>query len=475
MHFDEKTAKAGVVIEGGISLNLRFTAALFAGKATALFCKAVKKGGTNKPGAIACKICPDFIKRFTNVDLNKVIFITGTNGKSTTNNMVVHTLRSAGETVTTNLEGANLMGGVATAMLNNSTLSGIIETEYLVFEVDERYLQYIYAYFPAGHICVTNIQIDQVQRNGEPDYIYQKIRRVVNEKTHLYLNNEEPRVFSLADRSSQITTYGVERNVRSFEKTGFFDVTLPCPRCGNNIKFDYYNLDNVGKFHCTVCDFASADKPDIYLTHVDFDNGSFDCDGISYHVNNKEPFFYYNYALCIALCRAFGITEEQIQTAFNDFKNISGRMETLHYGSKIIKYIRIKQENPETLQTAFDYISADPSPKVFLLGLEELKDFDPYYTNTFYAFGVNVDRLEASNIDHYICFSEAVAYDTANRLLYGGIDPEKITILPNDDNDAILKELDRYDNDNVYLITWLKKYYELDETLKERNKNHGND
>jgi len=448
--------------------NLKFLPALWAGKAVSLFCKLVKNGGTNKPGAIACKIQKDFIRHFKGIDLNKVIFITGTNGKSTTNNMIVHTLRSNGKKVVSNLEGANLIGGVATALLNCSTLFGKVRSEYIVMEVDERYLQYVYAYLPAKHVCITNIQKDQVQRNGEPDYIYQKIKKVVSGDTHLYLNNEEPRVKSLERFVSEVTYYGLEKNSKSYKKDSFFDVTLPCPLCGNNIRFDYYNVDNVGHFSCTACDFASGKAPDVYLRNNDFENGTFTVGTRQFKVNNREPFFYYNYALAIALCRQFGFTDEQLQHAFSTFKNISGRMETLNYKTKEIKYIRIKQENPETLQTAFDYIISDKRKKIMILGLEELKDFDPYYTNTFYAFDVDVSRLEASDIEHYICFSEAVAYDTANRLLYGGISEDKITILPNDDNDAIMAELAKWDIDNVYLITWLKKYNELDKWIKER-------
>ena len=141
-------------------------------------------------------------------------------------------------------------------------------------------------------------------------------------------------------------------------------------------------------------------------------------------------------------------------------------METLKYKTKTLKYIRIKQENPETLQTALDYIAKDPSEKILLMGLEELKDFDPYYTNTFYAFDVDFESLKKNNIKHYICFSEAVAYDTANRMIYAGIAPEDISILPNDSDEAILKELDKFPIDNVYLITWLKKYNELEVSTK---------
>lgn len=447
-------------------MNFRFYVALYAGKAVSASCKILGRCGSNKPGEIACKICPDFIKHFKNIDLEKVIFITGTNGKSTTNNMVVHTLRSAGKTVTSNLEGANLMGGVATSLLNDASFSGKINSEYVVFETDERYLQYIYEYLPAKHICVTNIQIDQVQRNGEPDYIYQKIRSVIKKDTHLYVNAQEPRAASLARYSKNVTKYGMDANSRTYTKENFFDVTMPCPCCGNNIKFDFYNLDNIGKFQCQVCDFSSGEKADIQLSDVDFEEGTFSCEGRTYNVSNKESFFYYNYALCIALCRQFEISEDEIQKAFDSFKNISGRMESIKYGQKVIKYIRMKQENPETLQTALDYISSDKESKIFLFGLEEVKDIDPYYTNTFYSFAVGLERLEESNIERYICFSEAVSYDIANRLLYGGIDPTKITILPSNDKDAILAEIDKCSSDNVYLIAKLKTFEELDKKLK---------
>ena len=56
---------------------------------------------------------------------------------------------------------------------------------------------------------------------------------------------------------------------------------------------------------------------------------------------------------------------------------------------------------------------------------------------------------------------------TANRLVYSGIDKDKISILPTDSDEEILKELDKYDLDNVYLITWIKKYEELNKAVKK--------
>lgn len=442
--------------------GFKFTFALTVGKCLAFFTKVVsKKRGTNVPGAYANKIMPDFIKGFKGIDYDKVIFVTGTNGKSTTNNVIVHTLRSAGKTVTSNLEGANLIGGIATALIKNSTITGKVKSEYLCMEIDERSFAKIHQYLPAKNMCITNLQKDQVQRNGEPDYIYQKLKKVINKDMTLFLNNEEPRSKSFEDLAGKVIYYGVEKNKNTFIKDNFYDVTLACPKCNDKIKFEYYNVDNVGKFSCTNCGFKSEENANVVIKNIDFDNKEFECNGHKYNVPYSQPFFMYNYALCLAICNKFGISEDKIENAFTTFKNIGGRLETINYGTKEIKYIRIKQENPETLQSAFDYIARDDRKKVLLLGLEQIADFKPYYTNTFYAFDCDVDMLDKSNIERYIIFSDAVAYDTANRLIYAGIDKEKISIIPSDSDEDILNELDKYNCDNVYLITWLHKYEQL--------------
>lgn len=440
----------------------KFYIALFTGKIINSLLGIFAKGrGTMISGKCACKISKDFIKQFKNIDYDKVVFITGTNGKSTTNNMIVNALKNSGKTVTTNIEGANLITGIATALIRNSSLTGKVKNEFMIFEIDERYLKYVHEQMPAKNICITNLQKDQVQRNGEPDYIYQKIKAVLNKDMTIFVNNEEPRVKSFEDVGCKVVYYGIEKNAKTFEKKSFYDVTLPCPKCNGKIKFEYCNIDNVGKFECTSCGYKSEDNIEFCAKNINYEDNTFECQGSKYLMKYTQPFFIYNYVLCIAICKKFGLTDEEIQKSFEKFKNIAGRLEVIKYKDKEIKYIRIKQENPETLQSALDYVSNDKTNKVLVIGLEELRDFKPYYTNTFYGFDCDYDKLMASNIEKYICFSEAVAYDTANILLYAGVNREKIEILPTEDIEKILSEIDKYDVSNVYLITWLHAYEEL--------------
>ena len=48
--------------------------------------------------------------------------VTGTNGKTTSTNLIAHTLKSADRAVAINSEGANMKTGVATTLIKNSTL-----------------------------------------------------------------------------------------------------------------------------------------------------------------------------------------------------------------------------------------------------------------------------------------------------------------------------------------------------------------
>ena len=449
---------------------MKFRFALLAAKFTAWAINIVAKGrGTNLPGKIALKFDPDFISHIKGLDPDKTIFVTGTNGKSTTTNLMAHVFKKAGCRVAVNLEGANLIGGVVVSLLKNCSLSGQLNADVVLMETDERFLPIIHKQLPAKHLCITNVQKDQVQRNGEPEIIRRKILSVISEDMTVYVNGDEPNALSLGEKAGRCVKYGVDRNKSSFDKKDdFFSVTAPCPICHEAIVYDHYNIDNIGSFHCPSCGFGAAAN-DYLATDIDFDAKTFHVGDKVYDFKYSTPYFLYCYIAALTVASEFGASSDVISEAFADFALQGGRMETVKVGTKEIKYLRMKQENPETVQSALNVIADDPTPKIFLLGLDELVDFDPHYTNTFYTFDCDFRRLIASGIERCICFSGTVAYDAGLRMLYDGFAEEKLTVLPTNDDKTIIDELEKYDCDNVYLITWLHKYEALAEYVKKLN------
>ncbi|MDO4732643.1 MAG: MurT ligase domain-containing protein [Bacillota bacterium] len=446
--------------------KFRFLLALAAGKGMAWAINLIDPSrGSNFPGELALKLDPDFIRHIRGPQREKTIFVTGTNGKSTTTNLIATLFRAAGRSAAVNLEGANLKAGVAATLLKNATLGGKLKTEYIIMETDERYLPIIQQELPCGQLLVTNIQKDQVQRNGEPDLIRRKISSVIGPETRLYVNNEEPNCAALAEKAGKLLRYGVEKHEKSFSKPGFYTVTMPCPHCGAAIHFEHYNIDNVGPFRCSGCGFSSVQQPEYSLQKINYWEHSASLQSpqgeIDLPFKYDAAYFLYCYAAALAVALENDLPVEKVIQGCGEFVNIGGRMEDIRAGEKTIHYLRMKQENPETLQSALDYIAADPRPKIFMLGLDELTDFHPHYTNTFYAFDCDLEKLVQSNVERFICFSGTVSYDAALRLVYAGADPERISVLPTNDDKTILDELARWDADTVYLITWLHKFYDL--------------
>ena len=381
--------------------KLRFIIALWIGKLLYKIIDRIdKERGTNLPGKIAFKISKDFIKNFKNINYDKVIFITGTNGKSTSNNMIVNGLEKSGHKVCTNLAGANLITGIATALIKDSTMFGKIKSEYCVFETDERYIQSIYNSLPTKNIAITN-----------------------------------------EDFAKETVYFGINKNDKSFIKDEMFNktlnVTMPCPKCNHKLEFDFYNIDNVGRFKCTHCDFKSEEKPNYLMESIDFKRGKIVVNGEKYGIKLLKSFFLYDYLLAVSVLREWGITPFEIQHSFDLFKLEGGRAEDLEVGNKILKYVRIKQENPETLQSAYNDVAEDNRSKIVMIGLLKIEDIIPNYSNTFYNFDCDVENVEQSNVERYLVFGEGVAYDTALRLKYAGVDESKIDVLDSSDPNTI--------------------------------------
>ncbi len=433
---------------------MRFLLTLWIAKFIAFGVNLVdKKRGSNYSGKIATKLMPDFVSRFRKIDYDKVYFISGTNGKSTTTNLLHHTLTSAGKRVACNTEGANMVSGIATTLIKNSTIFGALNKEYMVLEVDERSIPLVRKVLPGRNLGITNLQKDQVQRNGDPDFVLRKIRSAITKDMTLYLNNEEPRSCSLAEYAGNTIRFSVERNSRSFVCEDFYNVTLPCPKCAHPIRYDYYNLANIGAYHCTKCDNASREDVKIRISDVDFDSNTFTCEQFRWTVPYNNPFYIYNFAMCVAICRNIGLSNVEIQSGFASFKNPASHESVIQYRGKEIHYLRGKQENPEALQSQLDIIAADKRRKAVFVGMYQITDFYPYYGGSFYFFDCDFTSVVNSDVEHYVAFSTTVANDIASRMILAGAEESCITVFDTNDVSVIFSKLDDIEAKVVYILT----------------------
>ncbi len=449
---------------------MKFYLALWTGKFINFLINIIdKKRGSNFSGEKAIMIDPEMIAHFKGIDTEKMLFITGTNGKSTSNNLIYHIFKHNGYKVISNLEGANLMAGVATALIKNSSFTGKVNADYFIFEVDERFLPSIHELLPAKNILVTNLQKDQVHRNGDPDFIYRKVLPVMKKNVRLFLNNDEPRSRSFADYNDNVVTYGVEKHEESFVKDESFS-TMACSVCHSPIVFEYYNNDGMGTFHCTGCGAESA-APDYIAEKADFALKKFYVEGIEFPMPYNIPYMLYNYAAAVAVCREFGnISIENIAKAFESFKNVGGRYEVLQFEGKTVKYLRIKQENPETMQTSLNIIASDKTPKMVCIGPGHIPDSVPAYTNTFYLYDCDFSSVVESNVERYLFFTKYVCYDAANRLIYEGVSPDKIEIIESEDAGDILDSIRKAETNNIYIITWIHTFNDMQKQAKLKEK-----
>ena len=120
--------------------------------------------GSSLPGQFALMVCPDVLGR---VKLPPyVIAVTGSNGKTSTVEMIAAILKAAGKNVVYNAEGSNQIEGVTTLILSQCDLGGRVRGDVLLLESDERYARHTFHWFHPTHFVITNLYRDQLTRNG---------------------------------------------------------------------------------------------------------------------------------------------------------------------------------------------------------------------------------------------------------------------------------------------------------------------
>jgi UDP-N-acetylmuramyl tripeptide synthase len=129
--------------------------------------------GATLPGLLAERCAPGIAARRA-ARLDRVVLVTGTNGKTTTTAMVAAALAAAGRRVASNATGSNLYRGLATALLATDRA-----TQDAVLEVDEAVLAQAIQELRPCLVVLLNLTRDQLDRHHEVGGLARRWRQAV--------------------------------------------------------------------------------------------------------------------------------------------------------------------------------------------------------------------------------------------------------------------------------------------------------
>ncbi|MDQ1527159.1 MAG: hypothetical protein QOG18_1772, partial [Microbacteriaceae bacterium] len=152
------------------SSGLKYLFPVAAGKLVRVLAR-LRGGGSAFPGYVTTRLAPRFLQDVTSQFEYGIVYVLGSNGKSTTTHMLTGVLRAHGLTVFTNPSGANLPQGIASSILGESNLLGRIKADIGVLEVDEAFALEFAATVPPSTVLVLNTQVDQLYRFYETERV----------------------------------------------------------------------------------------------------------------------------------------------------------------------------------------------------------------------------------------------------------------------------------------------------------------
>lgn len=392
-------------------------------KAVQLFHSILSKAGRggSLPGSLALKMDPSFIQKFHMPD--KVILVTGTNGKTTTSNLIAESLRASGLKVLNNRRGDNLNVGIATLLATGSDSSYNIKADACVIEVDELTLYRQFKNLHPTHLVITNFFRDQLDRAGEMETIIRKIQEVTADFTgHIILNGDDPNSLRIADtaKKAQIHLFSVGRNSICQETTDEASEGKFCPRCGHPLIYEYYQYSHIGRFHCEKDGFGTI-TPDIFVSECDYDNHTFTVDDRKYHSFINSIYAIYNCASVLTLMKTMQLDPSAADHIFSTFEMKEGRNEVFHFScDSIINLVKNPTGTNEVLKSI---LSVKEDKNVCIL----LNDNDQDGHDVSWIWDAHFERLNVAEVKHIIC-SGLRAYDMALRLKYEGLE-DRITVI----------------------------------------------
>jgi UDP-N-acetylmuramyl tripeptide synthase len=357
----------------------------------------VRGGGSAMPGRVALLIDPQLLTRAVAGLPLGVVFVSGSNGKSTTTQMLVSVLRAHGVRVFTNPSGANLPQGVASAMLSELPLDGRLRAELAVLEVDEAFGPRLAVALDPHSVLLLNVQVDQLNRFYEPDRVTAMLEEFSRgASSRLVVNADDVNLVALAERLEPGTA-----SVESFAMTPALLADSPWLARG----------DNPALAESSAASGVAGVAPGVVVSEYSGQTATLEVAGEPVAVTLPARGLHYAVDAAAAFAMARSLLGERFDAkvagaGLATMDAVYGRGEILRSGDEDVEILMMK--NPPSLQLNLDALGETPE-QLFVAVDEGTPDPSWVYAS------------DLSKLDHVDVLSGTKCWQLATRFGYAEI------------------------------------------------------
>ena len=383
-------------------------------------------GGTTLPGKLLAKLDPGSIDRLAARLPYGSALISATNGKTTTAAMAAEILSQRAQ-LAHNSSGANLVSGVASALLASDG------AELGLFEVDEGALPEVARRLQPRAVCLGNLFRDQLDRYGELELIAERWREAVRAlpaHAALAVNGDDPQVGDLARERPDALVFGLDDPRHAHPGLQHAADSKWCLRCGRPYEYASAYVGHLGDYRCTGCgharphlDIAARNLELAGLQSVAFDLVT---PQVQRRVTLRVPGLYnvYNALAAASLAQVLGAKIDEITGGLERFSAAFGRFERITLEDKRLLMLLIK--NPAGANEAIRTLLAGGPPTLALIALnDEIADG----RDVSWIWDVDFEPL-LDRVDRVVATGSRAA-ELALRCKYGGFADQAIEVVPN--------------------------------------------
>lgn len=407
--------------------RIRLAAAVAAAKIIYMLCRLSGSRASATPGKYARLICGDVIGMLAKKVRKQIIVVCGTNGKTTTNNLINTTLVRAGYKTVCNSAGANMLNGIAAAFCKSAGIFGTLDADYACIEVDEANLPLFFEQAQPSVIVVTNLFRDQLDRYGEIDITAKILKRAFDmaPEATLILNADDPvtSVFGEGRRAIYYATGG------KTDMLGCDEIRDggSCQKCGCELSYQYYLYGQLGKYRCPECGYTNP-KAEYTADNIRVREGvlCFDVErgGRRFRAESEVSGLYnvYNMLMAYAALDTAGINSEFIMGVLCSQKPEPGRMSRFCIDGKTV-YLLLSKNPTGFNQSVMTVINDSRDKDVTIILNDRPQDGE----DISWIWDVDFETLYGCGANNYTVTGDR-RFDMYLRLKYAGYDESKISV-----------------------------------------------